>query len=64
MFIAPLRKSGAILDFGCPPFRHNFVSTQYLDKKFIRILPKFVYALILTRSRLGMIPVIFANGRN
>ena len=26
------------------------------------ILPNFVYALILTRSRLGMLPVIFSKG--
>ena len=36
----------------CLNFIHNFVSAQYLE-------PKFVYALILTICRLGLLPVIF-----
>ena len=43
IFIAPLRKSGAILDLGCPSFRpsfrhsdrHNLVSAQYLENTLI-----------------------------
>ena len=29
------KKVGAILDLGCPSFRHNFVSAQYLENKLI-----------------------------
>ena len=35
----------------------SFVSTQYPVKKIYRISPNFIYAL--TRSRLGLLPVIF-----
>ena len=35
--------------------RHNFVSTQYFEKKLI----EFHQTLILTRSRLGLLLIIF-----
>ena len=35
-----------------------FVSAQYLEQ-IDRILPNFVYALILTRSRVGLLHIIF-----
>ena len=35
-----------------------FVSAQYFENKWIEFT-KFLYALILTRSRLGLLPVIF-----
>ena len=38
--------------------RHNFVSTQYLEQ-YDRISPNFVYEFILTRSKLGLLHVIF-----
>ena len=38
----------------------NFVSTQYLENKSTEISPNFIYALILTRSMLGLLAVIFS----
>ena len=39
--------------------RHNFFSAQYPDKQIKRISPNFEYAMILVRSRLGLLYVIF-----
>ena len=41
-----------------PSIRHNFVSAQYLENE-LRVLANFVYALILTRPRLGLLLIIF-----
>ena len=38
-----------------PSFRHNLVSAQYLEKTKFCI----IYALILARSRLGLLHIIF-----
>ena len=66
---SPSWKSGAILDLGCLSFRRLSVISSYHPSLFHfrsisseqidRILPNFVYALIFTRSRLGLLPVIF-----
>ena len=55
---------GAILDFGCPSFRpsfrHTFISAQYLEQ-INRISPNLICAVILTRSTLGMLHIIFCT---
>ena len=43
----------------CQNSVQNFVSTQYLENGLIECLPNFVCALVLTRSRLELLPVIF-----
>ena len=37
----------------------NFISTQYLDNQLVEFLPNFIYALVLARSSLGLLHVIF-----
>ena len=39
----------------------DFDSLQYLENKLTYLSPNFVYALILTRSRLGLLHVIFRS---
>ena len=62
--IAPLWKSGAILDSPCPSvvpsFREHFVSAQYLKNKLTES-DQILYAQTLTRSSLGLLPVIFCK---
>ena len=43
-----------VMAFDC----QNFVSVQYLENKLTEIHQNFIYALKLTRSRLGLLPVI------
>ena len=55
---------GAILDFGLSiilSLSCNFISAQYLENKLTICLPYFVYVLILTRSRLGLLHIIFCT---
>ena len=55
--LASFEKVGVYIGFGVVlhSIHHNSVSAQYLD----RISPNFVYAMILTRSRLGLLHVSF-----
>ena len=39
--------------------RHNLVSAQYFENKKDRFRQIFIYAYILTRSRLGLLHVLF-----
>ena len=55
IIIAPLWKRGAILDFRLF-VRHNFC---FPSIEIDRISPNFVYTLILTRSKLGLLHIIF-----